>query len=211
MIKFLLIFVMSCPFHIFLCEYFNYIYSWCAAYSNDPNDLCTDSSQMHDSLAQGLDYHLTQSNILASQAISRLPKFQRAVICDFLHHELFTEILCCTFKIPTSPSFILKHEQCMDLNTNLGKGKKNPGHFSHLAIHLLSWQPEERHLPPRSLIKQERIDNRCLLKEIVPEVERAGNKPQSAITTEEQQVGCILPCLPNGLSILLLKQYTLFL
>lgn len=37
-------------------------------------------------------------------------------------------------------------------------------HFSNLAIHLSSSQPEERLLPPRSLIKQERINNRCLRK-----------------------------------------------
>lgn len=29
----------------------------------------------------------------------------------------------------------------MDLNTNLGKGKKIKTIFPHLAIHLSSWQP----------------------------------------------------------------------
>lgn len=35
-------------------------------------------------------------------------------------------------------------------------------HFSKSAIHLSSLQPEQRLIPPRSLIKQGRINNRCL-------------------------------------------------
>lgn len=63
-------------------------------------------------------------------------------------------------------------------------------HFSNLAIHLSSSQPEERLLPPRSLIKQERINNRCLRKgkalpvgegETVPWEEKAKRWQQCAI------------------------------
>lgn len=94
---------------------------------------------------------------------------------------------------------IIREEQCMDVNTNSRRGWIWV-HFSTLAIHLSSSQPEKRLLPPRSLIKQERINNRCLrmgslclLEKKVPWEERPSNKPQSAIRAKEQQVPWALP------------------
>lgn len=144
-----------------------------------------------------------------SCSISEPPKFQGAVMGDFLPHQLFIGILCCTFEVPTKPSIILEEEQCMDVNTNSRRGWiwVYFFFFSNLAIHLSSSQPEERLLPPRSLIKQERINNRCpwmsglclLKKKNVPWEERPSNKPQSERTTKEQQMCCMASGLPNSL------------
>lgn len=61
-----------------------------------------------------------------------------------------------------APSIIPEEEQCMDVEHEF------PGEDGFESI-FLAWQfichppqPEERLLPPWSLIKQERINNRCL-------------------------------------------------
>lgn len=101
---------------------------------------------------------------------SELFQTTQAVMGDVLQHQLFIGILCCTFTVPTIPSIMLEEEQCMDVDTNSRRGWIWV-HFSNLAIHLSSSQPKVRLLPPRSLIKQEGINNRylrrgrlCLLK-----------------------------------------------
>lgn len=82
-------------------------------------------------------------------------------------------------------SIILEWEQCMDVNTN-SRREWVWAHFSSLAIHLSSLQPEERLLPPRSLIKQEGINNRCLR---TREGEEDGRGGEDTAYWEKREVG----------------------
>lgn len=92
------------------------------------------------------------------QAISKPLK---PLMGDFLQHQLFIGNPCRAAKVHTVPSIIREGEQCAGVNTNSGRGWISV-HFSNPAVHLSSAKPQERLLPPRSLIKQERINNRCL-------------------------------------------------
>ena len=100
-------------------------------------------------------YHVGCSKLLPNHQSRR--ELQKVTFCNINYLLEF----CAAPSKPPMPSIILEEEQCMDVNTNSRRGWIWV-HFSNLAIHLSSSQPEEWLLPPRSLIKQERINNRCL-------------------------------------------------
>lgn len=133
--------------------------------------------QMHDS--DGLSLELIFHCFPTCASCSKL----------FPNHQSFNGWLFATstiywnsvlhLEVATMPSIILEEEQCMDVNTYSRRGWIWV-HFSNLAIHLSSSQPKERLLPPRSLIKQERINNRCLRKGRLCLLKRKGSLRRKA-------------------------------